>query len=506
MLIRETFRTGSGYIRYSSIMQEDGFSLDAQEREIRRRAEHDGVKIVSIYSDPVQSAYRKRFRPGIEAMLAAAQRGEFQILYVHKLDRLARRVEWSIEIARKLREAGVLLVSVEQNFDIKTPEGKLFFHLFCSLGEFYSDNLSKETHKGKYERAMQGYHNGWTTWGYTSETIQNRKTAVPDPELMSVVLSLFERYATALYSDQQSADWLNEQGYRTRHGRLFSKDSLREILQNPFYAGFIRYRGQFIAGQPYRDKNDLVPGVHTPIISWELFEKCQAVRRQRHRTVKTRQHTRHPFYFRGGLLKCAHCGRALRAQSGKRRYYREASKFNGFDCPMIGKSVPADLVEGQIEGLIQQMVLPEDWQQALQAFLKEEAPNVPDPEQEKGRLTKELRRLRQNYEMGMYEEDMHVYRRKVEALQAQLQTLKDTPPSQAVDAAHTVLSLQKAWDFATEEERDELVHMLFMSVVCDLERGQLVSFMPRPEFIIIFQIMPALAQDEAGQFLFSEIP
>ena len=48
------------------------------------------------------------------------------------------------------------------------------FHLLGSLGEFYSDNLSKETHKGKYERARQGYHNGWVPWGYKSEEVENR--------------------------------------------------------------------------------------------------------------------------------------------------------------------------------------------------------------------------------------------------------------------------------------------------------------------------------------------
>ena len=52
------------------------------------------------------------------------------------------------------------------------------FHLRGSLGEFYSGNLSKETHKGKYERAKQGYHNGWVSWGYKSEMVGDRKLAV----------------------------------------------------------------------------------------------------------------------------------------------------------------------------------------------------------------------------------------------------------------------------------------------------------------------------------------
>jgi len=67
---------GAGYIRYSSEMQSDSFSLDAQLRQIKEQAERDGVNIVQVFSDPAQSAYRKKFRPGINAMREAARQGD----------------------------------------------------------------------------------------------------------------------------------------------------------------------------------------------------------------------------------------------------------------------------------------------------------------------------------------------------------------------------------------------------------------------------------------------
>lgn len=73
-------------------MQSDSFSLDAQLRQIKEQAERDGVEIVKVFADPAQSAYRKKYRPGINAMREAARRGEFKMLYVHKVDRLARRL------------------------------------------------------------------------------------------------------------------------------------------------------------------------------------------------------------------------------------------------------------------------------------------------------------------------------------------------------------------------------------------------------------------------------
>ncbi len=129
---------GAAYIRYSSEMQNDSFSLDAQLRQIKEQAERDGVEIIRVYSDPATSAYRKKYRPGINAMREGARRREFDVLYVHKVDRLARRLEWSLEIVHELQSLDISFKAVEQPFDLSTPEGKLLFHLVSSLGEFYS--------------------------------------------------------------------------------------------------------------------------------------------------------------------------------------------------------------------------------------------------------------------------------------------------------------------------------------------------------------------------------
>lgn len=201
---------GAAYIRFSSEMQSDSFSLDAQLRQIKEQAERDSVEIVKVFADPAQSAYRKKYRPGIKAMREAARRGEFKVLYVHKVDRLTRRLEWSLEVVHELQELDIIFKAVQQPFDLRTPEGKLLFHLVSSLGEFYSDNLSKETNKGKLERSLQGFHNGAIPWGYNSVLQGKRKVGVPDPEKAPIVVAMFERYATGLYSDLQIATWLNE--------------------------------------------------------------------------------------------------------------------------------------------------------------------------------------------------------------------------------------------------------------------------------------------------------
>jgi site-specific DNA recombinase len=478
---------GAAYIRYSSSMQDDSFSLEAQLRQIKARAAADGVEIVKVYADPAASAYTTKYRPGIAEMLDDSRKGVFRTLYVHKVDRLARRLEVSIEIVKKLQSVDVMLKAVEQNFDLATPEGKLMFHLLGSLGEFYSDNLSKETHKGKYERAKQGYHNGWVSWGYKSEMVGDHKLAVPDPELGPVVVQVYERFATGLYYDQDMADWMNEQGYKTMFKHPFTKDAMRDMLQNPFYKGYVLYRGTYSHNGKSRRKADgeLVKGLHTALIDEELFDKCQKIRAERRRQQNSNQTTR-KVYLLSGIITCQECGRRLRAQSAvSGRYYRESSRFSGVECRQHGKSVRADVVEAKISELMEGLVLPENWQAALQEILSTKKDEI-DPTKEKARLKSEIRRMREAYKRGLYEDDEHTFWREVEGLQAQLDVLEQLTPHEMRQAGLVLASLQTAWCAATMEEKAELCQIILKQVIYDFKRGEIVKVVPKAEYDVLF--------------------
>jgi DNA invertase Pin-like site-specific DNA recombinase len=478
---------GAAYIRYSSSMQDESFSLEAQLRQIKARAASEGIEITKVYSDPATSAYKNKYRPGITEMLEDSRKGMFDTLYVHKVDRLARRLEWSIEIVKKLQAQDITLKAVEQNFDLATPEGKLMFHLLGSLGEFYSDNLSKETHKGKYERAKQGYHNGWVPWGYISEKVGEHMLAVPDPALDPVVKQLFERYATGLYYDQEMADWLNEQGYKTRFDRPFTKDALRDMLQNKFYTGYVSYQGTYANTGKTRRKQDgeLMKGLHTPLIDDELFEKCQKIRAERRRKQNSNQTTRR-VYLLSGIITCKECGHRMRAQSSNSgRYYREASKFKGGECPHNGKSVRADQVEKQISELMESLVLPENWQATLQQILNTRKDEV-DPQKDKARIKGEMRRMREAYKRGLYENDEHSFWREIEGLQSQLDALEQLTPHEVRQAGMVLANLQTAWRAATMEEKAELCQIILKQVKYDFESGEIVKVVPNAEYEVLF--------------------
>jgi DNA invertase Pin-like site-specific DNA recombinase len=495
---------GAAYIRYSSEMQSDSFSLDAQLRQIKEQAERDNVEIIKVYADPAQSAYRKKFRPGINAMREDARRGVFKILYVHKVDRLARRLEWSLEIVHELQALDINFRAVQQPFDLRTPEGKLLFHLISSLGEFYSDNVSKETNKGKLERSLQGYHNGAVPWGYTSRLVGIRKVGVPDPEKAPILVEMFERYAAGAYSDMQIADWLNAQNLHTNRGQPFGKDTVRDMLCNAYYMGKIRYRGMTVRpkGVSYRSTPPQVSdGQHQPLITEALWQRCQAMRASRHVTVKTIKKTVRVNLLQG-LVVCSKCGRRLRIQSPTNcpTYYREESNLRGFrDCSFAGQSVHARQIDAQLADLIRSIRLPENWEPIVRQMIEGQREKA-NPEAEREEIRGMLRLVRENFEHGLYAGEEYQYWQKVSALKEKLALLERVPDSAINRAAHTLLDLRTTWENSTTEERRDLVHVMVQELGCDLAAKRVLWVKVRPDYEPLFALLDGLCKDGDSRY------
>ena len=61
--------------------------------------------------------------------------------------------------------------------------------------------------------------------------------------------------------------------------RRWTNDTLREMIRNPFYAGYILYRGAAERQRgDRRDRGRLYPGKHPTIISWDEFVAAQDTR------------------------------------------------------------------------------------------------------------------------------------------------------------------------------------------------------------------------------------
>ncbi len=281
----------AAYIRISSEDQVGNFSMDAQERGIQTWVTGQGGLLVNIYKDEAKSA-RTADRPAFQQMRKDARQGKFDALVVHKFDRFARNRTDALAIKSLLRyDYGVKVFSVtEPSEDSDGPMGALIEGIMESVADWYSKNLASEVAKGKKERTQQGFHNNIAPFGYRKD---EDKVLVPDEVEAEGLRLAFEMYATDQYSDMEIATMLNERGYKTKRGRRFSKDTARDFLQNRTYTGKVRYQKTERHSDGSRCKTGTIEwfdGQHEALVSDELFEQCQEVRRKRasHRQATTK--------------------------------------------------------------------------------------------------------------------------------------------------------------------------------------------------------------------------
>ena len=197
----------AGYIRVSSGSQVEGHSLSAQERLFRELCRNRGWEPVIIYREEGKSARYDSIkkRPAFKRLLDEAAKGLFDVVVVHTLDRWARNLKVTLEAISILSKHKVALVSITENLDYSTPQGKLILNTLGSHAEFFSDSLGVHVKKVQDERAQAGRHTGGIPFGYES-------------------------------------CWTN--GNITCGLRLFATASVRGVLHNPFYK-----RKSFLQGQ-----------------------------------------------------------------------------------------------------------------------------------------------------------------------------------------------------------------------------------------------------------------
>jgi len=137
-----------GYTRVSTKEQaQKGLSLRAQADAMREACERRGWSLSMIESDEGVSTRRRR-RPGLDRAIKSVAAGEYDVLMVSRLDRLARSVGQFASLIAQADKQGWTLVVLEPDFDLTTPYGRMVAHVAAAFAEFERDLISQRTREG----------------------------------------------------------------------------------------------------------------------------------------------------------------------------------------------------------------------------------------------------------------------------------------------------------------------------------------------------------------------
>ena len=492
------------YVRVSSASQIEGHSLDAQERLFFELCKSRKWEAGNVYREEGKSAHVEAIsrRPVFRKLLDDSVKGEFDVIVVHTLDRWARNQRVMLESMSILAKANVSLVSITENIDYSTPQGKLFTQMLGSFAEYFSGALANHISKGLDQRAIEGKHTGGIPFGYescwTGEKGNRKRLCEPEhpggihihPTEGLLVIELFNRYASGTTTLSQLAGWLNEQGFRTRNmhklqnpdgslvsgPRLFTTASVRGILHNPFYTGQILHRGK------------LLLGIHEPLISQDVYETVQTTLKRNSGRSETLQVQPERHYLLKGIVRCAYCGMPMWAQtytSGK-PFYREHknSRSHGI-CPG-GGSITCPVVDEQISKLIEAIELGPQWLEEVLSIisLKDEVDQVKKKRQA---VQEKLRRMAKAYVDGVFPDEE--YHRQKKLLEMELESLVIPQANAAEEAGKLIMDLPRLWANANQEERRKLLLTMLDAVYVDAKKAKsIVAIKPKPPFKPVFQV------------------
>ncbi|MEX0617018.1 MAG: recombinase family protein [Candidatus Woykebacteria bacterium] len=289
------------YYRVSSReQQEEGYSIEAQQKRVKEYAEKKGLEIVKEFAEieTAKVAGRKIFGEMIDFVFSTP---EIQGIVCHKVDRLCRNLKDYV----KVDDLGIKAYFVEEEF-AENANGKLTFGLKIILAKHYIDNLSDEVKKGMREKVEQGGYPHKPPFGYTVDASVMPHKIVPDVVESVVIQKIFEYYATGSYSIMRLKEKLAEEGFgNKKNGHPIAKSDLGKILRNPFYYGWFNWNGELWSNK----------GTYLPVVSKELWDKVQGVLDEQNRP-KVRKHN----FTYTMLMKCGECGNSITAEKKVKRY------------------------------------------------------------------------------------------------------------------------------------------------------------------------------------------
>jgi len=307
------------YTRVSTDEQAElGFSLPEQEASIKKYCVREGFEIVRHYQDDYTAKHFNR--PDFQRMLNDIKLKKIKAEYLicAKIDRFSRaEPHETLRMIQKLKTDGIELLLIDQNYNLEVPENWIPYMLQIVLP--YSDNLRRglNTKKGMRQARKEGRWNGTIPKGY-SWNRENGKSYIIPNEDAKYIREAFQEFSKGIYSVDEVRKIMWKRGYKC------SRNNFWKVLRNPVYIGKIRI-------EAWRDEEEeIVNGLHEPIISDELFYTVQDLLIKRKRKTKPKNKLNDNLPLRG-FLQCHKCGgnltgSASRSHTGTRYFYYHCNR------------------------------------------------------------------------------------------------------------------------------------------------------------------------------------
>lgn len=109
-----------------------------------------------IFEEKMSGA--KADRPGLNSLLKTVKKGDTVVVW--KLDRLGRSTKDLINIVNSFKEKEIGFISLQDNINTSTAQGRFFFHVIASFVELERELILERTYAGLEAARARGRKGG----------------------------------------------------------------------------------------------------------------------------------------------------------------------------------------------------------------------------------------------------------------------------------------------------------------------------------------------------------
>ena len=257
----------------------EGETLARHQNILLDLAKRKNLDIGAIYKELV-SGEKIAARPEVQKLLEEVSAGKWDGVICMEVERLARgdTIDQGI-VAQAFKCSNTLIVTPSKTYDPSNEYDEEYFefNLFMSRREYKT--IRRRMTAGRIASVREGnYIGSIAPYGYKKTQLPDKSfTLEPEPQEAEIVKLIFDLYIEQHMGASKIATYLNSIGTAPRKSESWDASSVRPILSNPVYCGYVRWNtrpiikayanGKYINTRPRFAKGEVHKGKYEPIIS-----------------------------------------------------------------------------------------------------------------------------------------------------------------------------------------------------------------------------------------------
>ena len=321
----------AGYVRVSTPIQaEEGESLKSQEKAIEDYTSNKGWELKKIYADRGISGAMVDKRQSFMNMMEYANKKQFDVVICTRISRIARNVRDFLNFFHKLEKNGITLISIKENLDPTTYQGKLFMNIIAAIAEFEREVINEQMSENKMIRWRENrIINGSLPFGFCWD--KDRRVIKINQKEAKIYKKIVDMYINSSMSMRDIALQLKKEGIKGKRS-FFSPVSLSYMLRNSaYYGNYVVNQYKYAGNKRTRDKKpteEWIPFNIKAIITKEKWVRIQE--RLEFNKIKSKRCDLTKDYWLRDSLKCGECGGRIKPQHGSTR--KDGSFLRYYSC------------------------------------------------------------------------------------------------------------------------------------------------------------------------------